>query len=81
MFGKQSKQNELIDRLDKEFIKIQQRNHLAPGDFPNVEKFKRGLRVYKFDKFQSLKPQILEKVEDVFEFLYFKFVLFIYLSV
>ncbi|CAG8637187.1 16474_t:CDS:2 [Funneliformis mosseae] len=64
MFGKQSKQNELINGLDKEFIKIQQRHQLAPGDFPNVEKFKRGLGIYKFDKFHSLKPQILEKVED-----------------
>jgi len=65
IFGKQSKQDELINRLDKEFIKIQQRHQLAPGDFPNVERFRRGLRVYKFEKFQSLKPQLLGKVEDV----------------
>ena len=65
MFGKQSKQNELIDRLDHEFVKIRQRHQLAPGDFPNVEKFKQGLRLYKFEKFHSLKPHILERVEDV----------------
>jgi hypothetical protein len=65
MFGKQSKQKELIDSLDQEFIKIRQRYQLAPGDFPNVEKFKQGLRLYKFDKFSNLKPLILERADDV----------------
>jgi hypothetical protein len=64
MFGKQSKQNELINKLDKEFITIRQRHQLAPGDFPNVERFKQSLRLYKFDKFHSLKPNIVEKAED-----------------
>ncbi|GBC08771.1 hypothetical protein RclHR1_08370008 [Rhizophagus clarus] len=64
MFGKQSKQNELISRLDKEFITIMQRHQLAPGDFPNVERFKQGLRNYKFEKFSNLKSQILERAED-----------------
>ncbi|RGB40991.1 P-loop containing nucleoside triphosphate hydrolase protein [Rhizophagus diaphanus] len=64
MFRKQSKQNELINRLDKEFITIMQRHQLAPGDFPNVERFKQGLRLHKFENFHSLKPNILERAED-----------------
>ncbi|CAG8507245.1 424_t:CDS:2 [Diversispora eburnea] len=64
MFGKTSKQEELIEKLDKEFLKIQQRHHLAPGDFPNLERFKQGLNLYKFEKFSNLKPQIIEKVDD-----------------
>ncbi|RHZ53023.1 hypothetical protein Glove_452g11 [Diversispora epigaea] len=63
LFGKISKQEELIEKLDKEFLKIQQRHHLAPGDFPNLERFKQGLNLYKFDKFSNLKPQIIEKVD------------------
>ena len=65
IFGKQSRQTELINNLDQEFIKIRQRYQLAPGDFPNVEKFKQGLKLYKFERFHSLKPHILEKAEDV----------------
>ncbi|RIA91199.1 P-loop containing nucleoside triphosphate hydrolase protein [Glomus cerebriforme] len=64
MFGKQSKQNELINRLDKEFTTIRHRHQLPPGDFPNVERFKQGLRTYKFEKFNSLKLNILERAED-----------------
>lgn len=70
VFGKQSKQNELINNLDQEFVKIRQRYQLAPGDFPNVEKFKQGLGLYKFDKFNSLKPNILERADDVSIFLH-----------
>ncbi|CAG8604241.1 17476_t:CDS:2, partial [Acaulospora morrowiae] len=64
MFGKTSKQNELIQQLDKEFLKIQQRYHLAPGDFPNLERFKQGLGLYRFDKFNSLNLKIIDKVEE-----------------
>lgn len=64
MIGKKSKQDELIKSLDKEFKTVMQRHQLAPGDFPNVERFKQGLSLYKFDKFNSLKPNILEKAED-----------------
>ncbi|CAG8704115.1 3372_t:CDS:2, partial [Cetraspora pellucida] len=64
LFGKESKQKELIEKLDKEFVKIQHRYHLAPGDFPNLERFKAGLSVYKFDKFNSLKSQLIDKVDD-----------------
>lgn len=69
VFRKQSKQNELINRLDKEFITIMQRHQLAPGDFPNVERFKQGLRLHKFENFHSLKPNILERAEDASIFL------------
>ncbi|KAF0492538.1 P-loop containing nucleoside triphosphate hydrolase protein [Gigaspora margarita] len=64
MFGKTAKQNELMEKLDKEFVKIQQKYHLPAGDFPNVERFKVGLSVYKFDKFHNLKIQLIEKAED-----------------
>ncbi|CAG8661241.1 5172_t:CDS:2, partial [Scutellospora calospora] len=58
------KQNELIEKLDKEFVKVQHRYHLAAGDFPNLERFKAGLSIYKFDKFSNLKSQLIEKAED-----------------
>ncbi|CAG8652866.1 4159_t:CDS:2 [Dentiscutata erythropus] len=64
MWGKTSKQNELIAKLDQEFVKIQHKYRLAPGDFPNLERFKAGLSVYKFDKFNNLKSQLVEKADD-----------------
>ncbi|CAG8743173.1 16519_t:CDS:1, partial [Dentiscutata heterogama] len=51
--------------LDQEFVKIQHKNRLAPGDFPNLERFKTGLSVYKFEKFNNLKTQLIEKADDV----------------
>ncbi|CAG8822291.1 19919_t:CDS:2, partial [Racocetra persica] len=60
----ESKQKDLIEKLDQEFVKIQHRHRLAPGDFPNLERFKAGLTVYKFDKFNNLKSQLIEKVDD-----------------
>ncbi|KAK9766146.1 hypothetical protein K7432_004984 [Basidiobolus ranarum] len=64
MFGKDSKQAELIGNLDKEFVKIQQKYNLSPGDFPNVEIFKEGLKRYKFADFNKLNQRILDNVDE-----------------
>ncbi|OZJ04525.1 hypothetical protein BZG36_03986 [Bifiguratus adelaidae] len=64
MFGKKKKQQELIANLDKTFLKIQQRYHLSPGDFPNVERFKSILSNWDLDKFKSLKPEMIQAAED-----------------
>ncbi|ORX91088.1 hypothetical protein K493DRAFT_317542 [Basidiobolus meristosporus CBS 931.73] len=64
MFGKDSKQSELIANLDKEFVKIQQKHNLSPGDFPNVEIFKEGLKRYKFADFSKFNQRILDNVDE-----------------
>ncbi|RUO95480.1 hypothetical protein BC936DRAFT_143931, partial [Jimgerdemannia flammicorona] len=65
MFGKNKKQEQLIADLDKEFLKIQQRYHLPKGDFPNVDKFRQNLSLYKIDQFKPLREDVVEKADDV----------------
>ncbi|KAI8371339.1 P-loop containing nucleoside triphosphate hydrolase protein [Radiomyces spectabilis] len=64
MFGKKKKQEALLKNLDQEFLKIQQRHHLPPGDFPNPDRFRQNLALYDMDKFKSLKEDLLERVDD-----------------
>ncbi|KAI7886535.1 hypothetical protein K492DRAFT_156140 [Lichtheimia hyalospora FSU 10163] len=64
MFGKKKKRNALLNNLDQEFMKIQQRYHLPAGDFPNPEKFKRNLELYDMDKFKTIKEDLLAKVDQ-----------------
>lgn len=65
MFGKKKKSAKLLENLDVEFQKIQQRHHLPSGDFPNPERFKQNLALYDMDKFKNLKEELLAKVDDV----------------
>ncbi|KAI8328155.1 P-loop containing nucleoside triphosphate hydrolase protein [Chlamydoabsidia padenii] len=64
MFGKKKKSAKLLDNLDVEFQKIQQRHHLPSGDFPDPEKFKHNLSLYNMDKFKTLNKDLLYKVDD-----------------
>ncbi|ORY94698.1 P-loop containing nucleoside triphosphate hydrolase protein [Syncephalastrum racemosum] len=64
MFGKKKKQEALLNNLDQEFLKIQQRYHLPAGDFPNPAKFRQNLALYDMDKFKSLKEDLLEKADE-----------------
>lgn len=64
MFGKKKKQGKLLEHLDQEFIKIQNKYHLPAGDFPNPERFKQNLALYDMDKFKSLKEDLLERVDE-----------------
>ncbi|KAF9318719.1 hypothetical protein BG003_010647 [Podila horticola] len=64
VFGKTTRQQELIRDLDKEFQKVQQIYSVPEGDFPNVEKFRQSLRAYKFENFSKIKEPILSVVEE-----------------
>ncbi|XP_039055863.1 EH domain-containing protein 1 isoform X2 [Hibiscus syriacus] len=65
MIGKAKTQQKLIDNLETEFGKVQRDNHLPPGDFPNVEHFREVLSGYNFDKFEKLKPKMIQAVDDM----------------
>ncbi|MCE0481497.1 hypothetical protein HAX54_039295 [Datura stramonium] len=39
--------------------------HLPAGDFPNVEHFREVLRGYNIDKFEKLKPKLIQSVDDM----------------
>uniref|UniRef100_A0A803NYU5 Uncharacterized protein n=1 Tax=Cannabis sativa TaxID=3483 RepID=A0A803NYU5_CANSA len=65
MMGKAKTQQRLIDNLEDEFAKVQREFHLPPGDFPNVEHFREVLNGYSIDKFEKLKPKLIQGVDDM----------------
>ncbi|XP_015582116.2 EH domain-containing protein 1 isoform X2 [Ricinus communis] len=65
MVGKAKAQQRLIDNLGEEFGKVQREFHLPPGDFPNVEQFREVLSGYSIDKFEKLKPKMIQAVDDM----------------
>ncbi|KAL3508447.1 hypothetical protein ACH5RR_027848 [Cinchona calisaya] len=65
MMGKAKTQQRLIDDLEVEFAKVQREHHLPAGDFPNVEHFRDILSGYSIDKFEKLKPKMIETVDDM----------------
>ncbi|KAL3636982.1 EH domain-containing protein 1 [Castilleja foliolosa] len=65
MMGKAKTQQRLIDNLADEFAKVQREYHLPAGDFPNAEQFKEVLSGYNIDKFEKLKPKMIQNVDDM----------------
>lgn len=65
MMGRARAQQKLIDNLGDEFAKIQREHHLPAGDFPKVEDFKEILSAYDFSKFERLKPNLLQTVDQM----------------
>uniref|UniRef100_A0A2N9EN23 EF-hand domain-containing protein n=1 Tax=Fagus sylvatica TaxID=28930 RepID=A0A2N9EN23_FAGSY len=65
MMGKAKTQQRLIDNLEEEFGKVQREFHLPAGDFPNVEHFREVLNGYSIDKFEKLKPKMIQAVDDM----------------
>jgi len=63
LFGKESKQIELINNLDKEFEEIQKNYKLPAGDFPDVDKYRQKLLDKNFSNF----PKYSERLMDVME--------------
>ncbi|XP_020221272.1 EH domain-containing protein 1 [Cajanus cajan] len=65
IMGKAKAQQRLLDNLEEEFAKVQREYHLPAGDFPNVEHFKEVLSGYSIDKFEKLKPKMIQAVDDM----------------
>jgi len=65
VFGKDSKQKELIDNLDKEFYKIQRMYNLPPSDFPDIQKYREQLKLYDFSKFPKINTRMLQTLDEV----------------
>ncbi|GMT11780.1 hypothetical protein PFISCL1PPCAC_3077, partial [Pristionchus fissidentatus] len=63
MIGKEKKKKELITNLDKIFEQLQREHNISPGDFPDVNKMREKLQSYDFNKFQPIKPKLLEVVD------------------
>ncbi|XP_050918316.1 EH domain-containing protein 2-like [Lathyrus oleraceus] len=65
MMGKAKVQQRLIDDLEDEFKKVQREFHLSAGDFPNVDHFREVLNTYNIDKFDKLKPKMIQVIDDM----------------
>ncbi|KAI7830550.1 P-loop containing nucleoside triphosphate hydrolase protein [Gamsiella multidivaricata] len=64
VFGKKSRQRELINGLQGEFLKVQQIYSVPVGDFPNVAAFRQCLEAYKFENFAKISSPILTVAEE-----------------
>lgn len=65
MFGKESKKKDLIKNLGQIYEKIQREQQISPGDFPDIKKMQELLQHQDFTKFHTLKPQLLEVVDQM----------------
>ncbi|KAJ1273392.1 hypothetical protein BS78_06G276800 [Paspalum vaginatum] len=65
LMGKAKAQQKLLDSLDEQFAKVQKELHLPAGDFPSVEEYRDLLSAYNFDKFEKLRPKMVQGVDDM----------------
>jgi hypothetical protein len=65
LFGKETKQKELIDNLENEFLEIQRAFRIPAGDFPDVNKFKERLLDKNFSNFSKSSDRLIALVDDV----------------
>uniref|UniRef100_A0AAQ5ZC34 EH-domain containing 3 n=1 Tax=Amphiprion ocellaris TaxID=80972 RepID=A0AAQ5ZC34_AMPOC len=65
VFGKENKKKELIGSLGDIYKRIEREHQISPGDFPNLKKMQDQLQSQDLNKFQPLKPKLLEAVDDM----------------
>ncbi|GJN26095.1 hypothetical protein PR202_gb13998 [Eleusine coracana subsp. coracana] len=65
LMGKAKAEQKLLDSLDDQFAKVQKELHLPAGDFPSVEEYRQILSAYNFDKFEKLRPKMVQGVDDM----------------
>eukprot|EP01127_Copromyxa_protea_P007421 TRINITY_DN1731_c0_g1_i3.p1 TRINITY_DN1731_c0_g1~~TRINITY_DN1731_c0_g1_i3.p1 ORF type:complete len:507 (-),score=129.14 TRINITY_DN1731_c0_g1_i3:43-1563(-) len=65
LWGKESKQEELIHNLASEFGEIERTYKIPAGDFPNLEKMKQALRGKDFSSFEKPDEHMFAQISDV----------------
>jgi len=65
VFGKGTKQQELINSLAEEFVKLQRKYKIPAGDFPDVKKYQEILKMYDFSKLPKYNPRLIEQMDEV----------------
>jgi len=64
VMGKEKKQQKLINDMPNVFRAIMKKHNLAPGDFPDINRFTEKLKESKFSEFHSLKMDQIQLLED-----------------
>eukprot|EP00727_Mastigamoeba_balamuthi_P004953 m51a1_g14456 putative eh domain-containing (506) ;mRNA; r:645437-647699 len=64
VFGKKSKQEELIKGLNTVFNAVMQRYQLSPGDFPDIVRFREKLAHMDFSTFSKLNERVIQSADD-----------------
>jgi EH domain-containing protein 1 len=65
VLGKEAKKKELIKNLNEIYVKVQREHNISAGDFPEIHKMRDALGKHDFKKFHSLKPKLLEVVDQM----------------
>lgn len=63
IMGKEKKQKKLIEDLPNVFRTILKKYNLAPGDFPDINKFQQKLNEVKFSDFQPLSQTMVDGLD------------------
>ncbi|PNT62099.1 hypothetical protein BRADI_5g25580v3 [Brachypodium distachyon] len=65
LMGKGKAQQRLLETLEEQFDKVQKEMRLPAGDFPSVEEYRDTLSACNFDRFERLRPKMLQAVDDM----------------
>ncbi|KAI9030306.1 P-loop containing nucleoside triphosphate hydrolase protein [Hyaloraphidium curvatum] len=65
MFGKKDKQAELYANLPREFAQVQQQYQLAPGDFPDAQRFLERIKLFDLDKMAKPDKKVYAAVDEL----------------
>lgn len=65
MFGKQKKQQELLDQMPDIFQMIQTEYRLPSSDFPNLDRFLQVVANMDFSTFPKYKPELFDALDEV----------------
>eukprot|EP00543_Licmophora_paradoxa_P012541 CAMPEP_0202476868 /NCGR_PEP_ID=MMETSP1360-20130828/93642_1 /ASSEMBLY_ACC=CAM_ASM_000848 /TAXON_ID=515479 /ORGANISM="Licmophora paradoxa, Strain CCMP2313" /LENGTH=546 /DNA_ID=CAMNT_0049104085 /DNA_START=76 /DNA_END=1716 /DNA_ORIENTATION=- len=65
LMGKEKKQQKLLNDLPGVFRIVMKKYNLAPGDFPDINKFSGKLRDVKFSEFSTLSEKQIKELDGV----------------
>ncbi|CAL1296535.1 unnamed protein product [Larinioides sclopetarius] len=63
VFGKEAKKKELVKKLGNIYAELQKEHQIPLGDFPDMKLMQEKLLQQDFDKFNTLRPKLLENVD------------------
>eukprot|EP00049_Salpingoeca_infusionum_P000502 m.40324 g.40324 ORF g.40324 m.40324 type:complete len:542 (-) comp10426_c0_seq1:269-1894(-) len=65
LFGKSSKQRQILDDMPNVFRAVQREHKIPFGDFPDIEEFKAAIKDFDFSNFPKLDLRVLADMDAV----------------